>query len=333
MNNNQPESIAILGGAGFLGSRIARIFDTNDKNYFIGDINSSEATSKYKIIDVECQKTLNQLEHATSIINLAAVHRDDVQPISRYDDVNVQGAANVCEAARRFDIKKIIFTSSVAIYGFAPPDTDESGSANYFNDYGRTKYLAEQVYKKWQAEDSENRTLVIVRPTVIFGEGNRGNVYNLLRQIASRRFVMFGNGKNKKSMAYVENVAAFINYSYSFKPGLHIFNYIDKPDYDMNALVSDARKILFRKKNIGVRLPSFLGMAIGYFADFFAKVFNINLPISSIRVKKFMGTTQFASSISSTDFEPPFKLEDGLAKTIQYEFLEDNSDKQTFETE
>lgn len=333
MNNNQSESIAILGGAGFLGSRIARLFDNNNKNYFIGDINSSVVTSKHKIIDVECQKTLNQLEHATSIINLAAVHRDDVQPISRYDDVNVQGATNVCEVARRFDIKKIIFTSSVAIFGFAPPDTDESGSPNYFNDYGRTKYLAEQVYKKWQAEDSENRTLVIVRPTVIFGEGNRGNVYNLLRQIASRRFVMFGNGKNKKSMAYVENVAAFIDYSYSFRPGLHIYNYIDKPDYDMNALVSDARDMLFGKKNIGLRLPSFLGMTVGYFADVFTKVFNINLPISSIRVKKFMGTTQFASSISSTDFEPPFKLEDGLAKTIRYEFLEDNSDKQTFETE
>ena len=48
------------------------------------------------------------------------------------------------------------------------------GESNYFNDYGRTKYLAEQVYKAWQAEDPESRTLVIVRPTVIFGEGNRG---------------------------------------------------------------------------------------------------------------------------------------------------------------
>jgi len=58
---------------------------------------------------------------------------------------------------------------------------DESGEPNYFNDYGRTKYLAEQVYKEWQAEDPENRSLVIVRPTVIFGEGNRGNVYNLVK--------------------------------------------------------------------------------------------------------------------------------------------------------
>ena len=83
---------------------------------------------------------------------------------------------------------------------------------------------------------------------------------------------MFGNGKNRKSMAYVENVAAFLEYSLSFKPGLHIYNYIDKPDFDMNTLVSEARKTLFGKNNVGLRLPAFLGMAIGYFADVVAKV-------------------------------------------------------------
>ena len=215
----------------------------------------------------------------------------------------------------------------------APADTDELGKPNYFNDYGRTKYLAEQVYKEWQAEDPENRTLVIVRPTVIFGEGNRGNVFNLLKQIASGRFVMFGNGKNRKSMAYVENVAAFLEYSLSFKPGIHIYNYIDKPDFDMNTLVSEARKTLFGKNNVGLGLPAFLGMAIGYFADVVAKLTGKKLPVSSIRVKKFMGTTQFASSVSETGFVPPVSLEEGLARTLRYEFLEDNSDQQTFETE
>ena len=268
-----------------------------------------------------------------TIINLAAVHRDDVRPLSRYDDVNVQGALNVCEAARKHGINRIIFTSSVAIYGFAPADTAESGEPNYFNDYGRTKYLAEQVYKKWQAEDPVNRTLVVVRPTVIFGEGNRGNVYNLLKQVASGRFAMFGNGRNRKSMAYVENVAAFLEYSLSFKPGLHIYNYIDKPDFDMNTLVSEARKTLFGKNNVGLRLPAFLGMAIGYFADFVAKLTGKTLPVSSIRVKKFMGTTQFASSVSETGFVPPISLAEGLARALRYEFLEDNSSKRTFETE
>ena len=80
----------------------------------------------------------------------------------------------------------------MAIYGFAPANTGENGEPNYFNEYGRTKYLAEQIYRDWQQEDPLNRTLVIVRPTVVFGPGNRGNVYNLLKQIASKRFVMIG---------------------------------------------------------------------------------------------------------------------------------------------
>jgi len=329
----RENEIAVIGGAGFLGTCLATRFNDVGTNYTRCDIDFSNRSGKIIYLDIEAKDSLDQLAGASSIINLAAVHRDDIRPLSRYDDVNVQGAVNVCNAARKHGINKIIFTSSVAIYGFASADTDESGDANYFNDYGRTKYLAEGVYTEWQVEDPDNRTLVIVRPTVIFGEGNRGNVYNLLRQIVSHRFVMFGNGKNKKSMAYVENVAAFLEYSLSFKPGLHIYNYIDKPDFDMNTLVSEARKTLFGKNNVGLRLPAFLGMAIGYFADAVAKITGKSLPVSSIRVKKFMGTTQFASSISETGFVPPVSLEEGLARTLRYEFLEDNSDKRTFETE
>ena len=328
MNRN---FVCIIGGNGFLGSRLTkRLSDSNEK-YLVADIIHSDDDSIN--LDIENFDSFAKLTQVNCIINLAAVHRDDIRPLSRYDDVNVQGSVNVCEAARKHGINKIIFTSSVAIYGFAPADTDESGEPNYFNDYGRTKYLAEQVYKEWQAEDPENRTLVIVRPTVIFGEGNRGNVFNLLKQIASGSFVMFGNGKNRKSMAYVENVAAFLEFSLSFKAGLHIYNYIDKPDFDMNTLVSEARKTLFVKNNVGLRLPAFLGIGIGYFADFVSKVTGKTLPVSSIRVKKFMGTTQFASSVGETGFVPPVSLEEGLARTLRYEFLEDNSEKRTFETE
>ncbi|MDC3384094.1 NAD-dependent epimerase/dehydratase family protein [Gammaproteobacteria bacterium] len=330
MNKNE---VAIVGGAGFVGSRLTTRF--NKRGVFSNryDIDLTNQLDRSIYLDVEDIDSLEQLTQVSTIINLAAVHRDDVRPLSRYDDVNVQGAKNICEVASKHGINQIIFTSSVAIYGFAPADTDESGAPNYFNDYGRTKYLAEQVYKAWQAEDPEIRTLVIVRPTVIFGEGNRGNVYNLLRQIALGRFLMFGDGTNRKSMAYVENVVAFIEYSLSFEPGLHIYNYIDKPDFDMNTLISGARKTLFGKTDVGLRLPGFVGIALGYVADLAAMIIRKPLPVSSIRVKKFMGTTQFSSSVSDTGFVPPVSLEEGLARTLRYEFMEDNSDKRTFETE
>ena len=62
------------------------------------------------------------------------------------------------------------------------------------------------------------RSLVIVRPAAVFGEGNRGNVYQLLRQIASRRFVMVGSGHNRKSMAYVGNVSALLCTPWGWEP-------------------------------------------------------------------------------------------------------------------
>tara|TARA_B100000029_G_scaffold486311_1_gene540528 strand:+ start:5864 stop:6853 length:990 start_codon:yes stop_codon:yes gene_type:complete len=327
------KGIAVLGASGFLGTSLVKRLNQSYQNILACDLLEGDPDQEYLYVDVENLESLEQIQGVDCIINLAAVHRDDVNPLSRYFEVNVQGAINICETARRYQISKIIFTSSVAIYGFAPPDTDESGKPNYFNEYGRTKFLAEEVFKEWYSEDSNNRTLIIIRPTVIFGEGNRGNVYNLLKQIASGRFVMTGDGLNKKSMAYVENVSAFLEHSITIEPGFHVYNYIDKPDLDMNSLVKLARRTLLNKEGVGLRMPGFIGIALGYIADFLAFLTRLNLPVSSIRVKKFMGTTQFSSAANETGFTPPVSLEEGLDRTLRYEFLEDNSGKRTFDTE
>ena len=325
------ENVSIVGGAGFLGTKLSSILRNGDVKHKSFDISFDELSPNF--VDVENINSLDKLKNSSVIINLAAVHRDDIKPISRYDDVNIGGAKNICNCASKYGINTIIFTSSVAIYGFAPKNTGEDGNPNYFNDYGRTKYQAELIYKKWQSENPKDRTLVIIRPTVIFGEGNRGNVYNLLNQIYRKRFVMIGKGDNIKSMAYVDNVASFIKYTLNKNSGTHIYNYIDKPDLNMNALVRLIRKNLFQKDNVGLRLPRFLGIFLGYFADLISFISRVSLPVSSIRVRKFLSNSMFSSKISETDFEPPFDLTDGLINTIKYEFIEDNKNKKKFYTE
>lgn len=264
---------------------------------------------------------------------MAAEHRDDVRPLSLYDDVNIGGAKNICAVARKKGVRTIVFTSTVAVYGFAPIGTDESGKIAPFNDYGRTKYEAEQVFKAWQTEAPEVRTLVIIRSTVVFGEQNRGNVYNLLRQIASGKFVMLGNGQNRKSMAYVENVAAFIEYSMSFKPGLHIYNYIDKPDFTMNTLVSKINQILGHSDKIGFRVPFILGYMIGKGFDLVAVITGKRFAISSIRVKKFCSNSVYNTAIDKTGFISPVPLTEALEKTVRYEFLESHESEGVFYAE
>ena len=327
MKNN----LSIVGGYGFVGTRLSEVMSLNEIEHNIFD-NKADINSK-NYVDVEHLESLDALKNSSVIINLAAIHRDDIKPVTRYDDVNIGGAVNICKCAEKFNINTIIFTSSVAIYGFAPKNTGEDGDPNFFNDYGRTKYEAELIYKAWQKVDPENRSLIIIRPTVIFGEGNRGNVFNLLNQINNKRFAMVGSGKNFKSMAYVENVASFIQYSLNFGTGVHIYNYIDKPDFNMNSLVRTVRKTLFDKNNIGIRIPLFVGIFLGYIADLLTIIFKKKLPISSIRIKKFTSDSMFSSSINKSGFIPPIALEDGLQKTLKYEFLEDNKDKKVFFTE
>ncbi len=326
--------IKIIGGSGFIGTRLCkRLEKANIEFEIIDKAMSKSFADKCKIADVRDMKALSRvLDSGDVIINLAAEHRDDVIPKTLYDDVNVQGARNVCEVAEQKGINTIIFTSSVAVYGFAPIGTDERGEINYFNDYGRTKWEAEKVYREWQEKDPINRKLVIVRPAVVFGEQNRGNVYNLLRQIASGKFVMIGNGKNRKSMVYVENVSAFLEYSLGFENGVHTYNYIDKPDFDMNTLVAKVNKALGKDEKIGFRIPFMVGYGIGKVFDFVAMLSGKKFTVSSIRVKKFCSDSMFDTSVAKSGFVPPVKLENGLANTIKYEFV-DKQEGEVFFTE
>lgn len=327
--------ICLLGGSGFIGTRLATRLRNGGLDLYIADKSQSGSYPDLShVVDVRVLEGLRRtLKEGDILINLAAEHRDDVRPKSLYDDVNVKGAENLCLVAREKNIQHIIFTSSVAVYGFAPANTGEEGEINYFNDYGRTKWEAEKIFRAWQQEEPERRTLVIVRPTVVFGEQNRGNVYNLLRQIASGKFLMIGKGINKKSMAYVENVAAFLEHSLSFPPGIHTYNYIDKPDFDMNTLVGVVRKALGKSGGIAMRIPYGLGYLMGLGCDLVANITGKSLPVSSIRVKKFCATTQFNTAVSQTGFVPPVSLEEGLKRTVIHEFLEDHSKKPVFYTE
>ncbi len=327
------QKIAVIGGSGFVGTSLCEDFEKDNITYEIFDINTNIPNKKIKFADIRDYAALDVIEDCTCIINLAAEHRDDVYPISKYDDVNVIGSENICKLAEEKDINKIIFVSSVAVYGFTSNATDENGKIDYFNDYGRTKFLAEEVYKKWYLNDIENRKLVIIRPTVIFGPGNRGNVFNLFNQIAKNQFVMIGKGNNIKSIAYVKNVTKFINHCLTLDNDIHIYNYVDKPDHTIKKLVSSVRNILFNKKNIGIQLPVFIGKAIGYLADIISSIFGIKLPISSIRIEKFLKNSHFVSSAHKTGFKQEISLDDAIKKTITYEFIEDNSGKRIFETE
>lgn len=328
--------IAMIGASGFVGTRLIDLLK-EDKSYSIKNIDlvPSHFFNDITVIgDVRNQEQVDkELKGYDVVVLLAAQHRDDVSPTSLYYDTNVGGMEVTLRAMEKNGIKRIVFFSSVAVYGLNKENPNESHPADPFNHYGKSKWQAEQVLQKWY-ENHKDWNIDIIRPTVIFGERNRGNVYNLLKQISSGKFLMVGNGKNKKSMAYVGNIVAFVKYMIdNVTEGYNVFNYIDKPDTDMNNLVAHVSKVL--NKHIPMtHFPYWLGMLGGYCFDALAFITRKKPTVSSVRVKKFCATTEFdATKAHSSGFMAPFTLEEGLARTLEFEFVHPRTDDITFKSE
>jgi len=324
--------ILVIGGSGFVGSflikEISKLKVNNlDKNPspFYNDLT--------QIGNIKNKEEINIPKGTKSIVLLAAEHRDDVSPISLYYDVNVQGTKNVLEAMDKMGVKNLIFTSSVAVYGLNKSNPNENHPEDPFNHYGKSKWKAEMVIRDWFEKDPKNKSVNIIRPTVIFGERNRGNVFNLFNQISSGNFMIIGKGENKKSMAYVGNIVSFIKNRLEVnESGYHIFNYADKPDYSMSELTQIIQKKMGIKPS-NIKIPFWIGMLGGYCFDLISLISKKKLTVSSVRVKKFCATTQFDASKANKVFKPPFTLEGGINKTLEHEFLNSKKDDVLFFTE
>lgn len=329
------DKVCFVGASGFVGTRLIELVKDD---FHLKNVDKQQSHFFPELTALGDVRDLNSMEAELAgfdtVVLLAAEHRDDVSPTSLYYDVNVQGTRNVLAAMNKNGVKNIIFASSVAVYGLNKVNPDESHPEDPFNHYGKSKWQAEEVLREWFNEEPEARSLTIVRPTVIFGERNRGNVYNLLKQIAGGKFAMVGSGTNYKSMAYVGNIVEFIKYKLlNVEKGYQVYNYVDKPDLNMNQLVAEVEKSL-DKKIPSVHLPYAAGMLGGFCFDLLSKVTGKKYAISSVRVKKFCATTQFdATKVHSSGYTAPYTLSEGLDRTLKYEFVHDKKDDITFITE
>lgn len=306
--------IAITGGSGFIASRLIKDLEQAGHSCTIIDIRHTDPVD---ILDLP--RLTQAFKGHDAIYHLAAEHRDDVFPRSRYYDVNVTGTRNVTEAADANGIKRLIFTSSFAVYGLNASTPDETSKTAPFNDYGQSKLEGEEVLQDWAVKNADVN-LTIVRPVVVFGEGNRGNVHTLINQVANRKFLMVGDGKNHKSMAYVGNVSAFLKHCLNEEKPVQIYNYADTPDFSMNELMAVICD------SMGYDRPSFslpkpVGLMAGYTFDVLARITGKKFPISAVRIEKFCAdTTSSAEKARRAGFVPPYTLAEGIERMIDYDF-------------
>lgn len=220
--------ISIIGGSGFIGSNFAKYFKDKDIKFKIIDINSSQSRLHWNFGDIRKFETLNNVLEGDTILHLAAEHKDNVKPSSLYYQTNLDGAKNICKAAEKKSINKIIFFSSVAIYK----------SKKTKNHYGQSKIQAEKVFLNWFRKDPSNRKLIIIRPTAVVGDGNIGNLNNLRKFAQKSFFFLPYSGDNRKSICTVGNLVEFTHACLQSNDKFIISNYVDKPDLSVKEIIN-----------------------------------------------------------------------------------------------
>jgi len=314
--------IAITGGSGFIGTELVTLLNADGESVLILDtLRSTRFPALSAVADVcDVDQLTAALQGCDQLYHLAAEHRDDVDPPERYYTVNVQGTRNVVEAAERCGIDTIIFTSTVALYGLGQGEATETARPSPFNDYGKSKLLAEENLRAWVERDAVHRRLVIVRLAATFGPGNRGNLSRMIEAINRGRFVIVGSGQNRKSIAYVKNVASFLHACRGLPGGVTVANYADKPDLTTAELVGTVRQALGRVGS-GPKVPLALGIVGGAVLALAKRRDWREASMLVQRIRKFSSDTVVQTgTLERLGFTPPFTLRQGLSDTIAAEY-------------
>jgi len=299
--------VTIFGGTGFIGSFFAKVLLDNPliKKIYLFDLEpidskssifrknliSSDPRIEVVIGDVREPILWTPDEEVVLIANFAAVHREPGHEDFEYYQTNILGAENVCAWSERVGCARLIFTSSISPYGPSEDIRTERSLPVPLTAYGGSKFAAEKIHQIWQARDAATRQLVIVRPGVVFGPGEGGNVSRLIKAVLHRYFFYMGNQNTRKAGIYVkelcnamlwvlerqnqtdERVSLF---NMSMNPGPSIKEYVDT----VCSVANVSRRIP------GIPYPLLLTAAYGI--DLLARTLRIRHPFSPVRIRKLV---------------------------------------------
>lgn len=180
------------------------------------------------------------------IFNFAAVHREPGHAREDYFDTNLPGARNVCAFAEETGCEKILFTSSIAVYGPTNGPTSETSPLYPASPYGISKLCSELIHEAWRAADAR-RKLVICRPAVVYGPGDPGNILRMIRAIKKGYFIFPGNRRIQKSYAYIEGLLDSFEFAMGRTENALIYNYAERETETLEGLVRIVQQHLGKK--------------------------------------------------------------------------------------
>ena len=158
--------------------------------------------------------------------------------------------------------------------------------------------MLKKIHQIWKAKDSAH-SLLIIRPGVVFGPSEGGNVSRLIKAVSKGYFFYMGNKKTIKAGIYIHELCHAITWLLEcelFKSKKDVLaNLCMEPGPTLEDYVNAIMKINSSKKYI-FNIPKSLLLIISYFISLILKPFSINHPFDPLRIKKLDRPNNITSS-------------------------------------
>lgn len=317
----------IFGGSGFIGTHLIhllrnecvkpgdRIYDLDivmpGEEGVVPGVVENNAGVEYVRLDVRKPIELDFKPTADDVIfNLAAVHRTPGHLDQEYFETNIRGAENVTAFAEKYGINKILFTSSIAPYGAAEELKDETTLPMPNTPYGISKLVAEKIHQMWQMKD-ERRELTIVRPGIVYGKGEHGNMTRLYKGMKGHYFMYTGRKDTIKACIYVKELVLFFKHRMldNTFPGTDVFNCTFEPAYNIEQICETIKKATGLK----YRIPLIPGGLLMTAATILGPIGGKKVGIHPARVKKLMISTNICGKkLADSGYKFHYSLEESF---------------------
>ena len=201
--------ILVTGANGFIGLRLLEHIKEMD---FDVRVLSRKPINQYESICCDFLKNKippNSLDSIDIVFHLAGFAHDTRfgQEVNHvYQAINVDATVQLAKLAVKSQIKTFVFVSSVKAGGglYLKKCKNEDDQMEPDDDYGKSKREAE--LKLLEISQNSKMNLVIIRPSLVYGEGMKGNLNLMLNGIKNGWFPPLPKIKNRRSMIHVDDL-------------------------------------------------------------------------------------------------------------------------------
>lgn len=311
--------IVITGASGLIGSALAESLSGRLRLQVRKRANlKPELAAKGQIKEVDFETSADHviaslLEGADTVIHSAGlVHRPDAS-YGEYELLNVRATQQMATQAAKAGVTTFVLLSTSAVYGHGPfENIDESGPIKAESPYAMSKFRCEQFLQSLPGIER----IIVIRPALVFGEGDRGNLISLIRQINSGKYFNIGGNKAHKSLIYAKDVAEAIRLLIEHAPkGYNEYNVANPETISVNDLSNQIARCLNKGDQVSLPEP-FLRAG----ASIAQTLLGNKSPVTVSKIEKLTTTTTCSVQklTEATRFTPSYTLADALANEIDW---------------